>query len=370
MYTRKRRKLKKHRGGGKALTRSMRTRSMSKSRRYSHVSLPSKRKRNVSKTPEPEVLKKCISLKRKVLLRKIGIMTRYSRKEMACRITLLERLILEQLDITNDENPTRKIIDDMVVDILASNEDLNRFISMNDSSLFLNLQDYDVEKQIEDIFTIPMRGRSADGNTRILRSMIFVRENGTIPHYFLLYYEDGKWYIYSSFGSDFVSIGTQKIEATEEEIEAFMIAMDKYPRTMETISEIEQVEGSNVPSNQKMYRTYEDETIIREFMRKYFLSNPRQPRVRTENSKGDTVTLYYGIWEGVEKETEECVNSHLRVVYVPEIKTRVDEVMPLLFSKYKTQCEKAGITLASTSLVASATGVSATPGRMMQSSGP
>jgi hypothetical protein len=343
---------------------------MSKTRRYSHVSLPSKRKRNVSKTPE--VLKKCMSLKQKVILRKIGIMTRYSssRKEVACRITLLERLILEQLHITNNENPTRKIIDDMVVDILASNEDLNRFISMNDSRLFLNLEDYDVEQQIKDIFTIPMRGRSADGNTRILRSMIFVRENGTIPHYFLLYYEDGKWYIYSSFGSDFVSIGTQKIEVTKEEIEAFIIAMNKYPRTMETISEIEQVEGSNEQSNQKMYRTYEDETIIREFMRKYFLSNPRQPRVRTENSKGDTVTLYYEIWEGVEKETEECVNSHLRVVYVPEIKTRVDEVMPLLFSKYKTQCEKAGITLASTSLVASATGVSATHDHTMQSSGP
>ena len=306
-----------------------------------------------------------MSLKQKVILRKIGIMTRYSssRKEIACRITLLERLILEQLHITNDENPTRKIIDDMVVDILASNEDLNRFISMNDSSPFLKLHDYHVKDNINLLF-------GDTGNTRILRSMIFVRENGTIPHYFLLYYEDGKWYIYSSFGSDFVSIGTQKIETTKEEIEAFMIAMDKYPRTMETISEIEEVEGSNEPSNQKMYRTYEDETIIREFMRKYFLSNPRQPRVRTENSKGDTVTLYYGIWEGVEKETEECVNSHLRVVYVPEIKTRVDEIMPFLFSKYKTQCEKAGITLASTSSVASATGVSATPGRTMQSSGP
>ena len=275
--------------------------------------------------------------------------TRHSRKEMACRITLLERLILEKLHIQTDDDATRKLIDTMVIEILSSNDKLYRFIAMNDSTPFVDLKDYDVNDTIRDIFDIKYHGGAATNETsnsitpdRILRPMIFTRANGSIPHYFILFYEDREWYIYSSFGSDYVSIGTQKIQVTQEEIEAFMRAMDKDP----------------------LFRDDKDKTIIREFMKTYFLANPRQARVRTENSKGNNVVLYYGIWKGVAKETEECINTHLRVVYVPEIKTLVDELMPELYEKHKEEFQKAGIRL-NISSVASASDASATPGHTM-----
>lgn len=276
--------------------------------------------------------------------------TRHSRKEMACRITLLERLILEKLHIQNDDDATRKLIDTMVIEILSSNDKLNRFIAMNDSTPFVNLQTYDVNDTIRDVFDIKYHGSMTNETSkpkspnRILRPMIFTRANGTIPHYFILFYEDGKWYIYSSFGSDYVSIGTQKIKVTKEEVEDFMRAMDKDP----------------------LVRDDEDESIIRSFMKRYFLANPRQARARTENSKGNNVVLYYGIWKGVAKETEECIDTHLRVVYVPEIKILVDELMPHLYEKHKEEFQKAGIRL-NTSSGASASAASATPGHTMNS---
>jgi len=256
--------------------------------------------------------------------------TRHSRKEMACRITLLERLILEKLPIQNDDDATRKLIDTMVIEILSSNDKLNRFIAMNDSTPFVNLQNYDVNDTIRDIFDIKYHVGAATNETsnsitpdRILRPMIFTRVNGSIPHYFILFYEDGKWYIYSSFGSDYVSIGTQKIEVDQKEVEAFIRAMDKDP----------------------LLRSVQEESIIRVFMKNYFLANPTQARARTENSKGNNVVLYYGIWKGVAKETEECIDTHLRVVYVPEIKTLVDELMPHLYEAHKEEFQKAGIRL-------------------------
>lgn len=341
MYTRKRRK-PKHRGGGKGSIRSRPvTRSQTPSG-FRHSSLGYSKRYRKSKV----ILQKCPSLSMRVLLRKSGVKTRHSRKEMACRITLLERLILEKLDIQNDDDATRKMIDTMVIEILSSNDKLNRFISMNDSTPFVDLKNYNVEKTLTDIFDIKIHGGSMANESsktitpkRILRPMIFTRDNGSIPHYFILFYEDGEWYIYSSFGSDYVSIGTQKIQVTQEEIEAFMRAMDKDP----------------------LFRDDKDKTIVREFMKTYFLANPRQARVRTENSKGNNVVLYYGIWKGVDKETEECIDTHLRVVYVPEIKTLVDELMPHLYQAHKQEFQKAGIRL-NTSLAASTNAVSVEPG--------
>jgi hypothetical protein len=282
----------------------------------------------------------------RVLLRKSGMKTRHSRKEMACRITLLERLILEKLHIQNDDDATRKLIDTMVIEILSKNDKLYRFIAMNDSTPFVDLKNYNVEKTLTDIFDIKIHGGSMANESsnsitpkRILRPMIFTRDNGSIPHYFILFYEDGEWYIYSSFGSDYVSIGTQKIKVDQKEVEAFMRAMDKDP----------------------LHRDDNDELNIRVFMKKYFLANPRQARARTENSKGNNVVLYYGIWKGVEKETEECIDTHLRVVYVPEIKTLVDELMPHLYEAHKEDFQKAGITL-NTSSGASASAAAVEPG--------
>lgn len=107
---------------------------------------------------------------------------------MACRITLLERLMLEQLIITNDDEETRDIIDKMASQILRTNYNLNKFISMNDGREYLG--EYDVNTSIDRIFDTTMRGGSASArrrNGRILRAMIFARDNGTIPHYFILY---------------------------------------------------------------------------------------------------------------------------------------------------------------------------------------
>lgn len=249
---------------------------------------------------------------------------------MACRITLLERLILENLHIQTDDDATRKLIDTMVIEILSSNDKLYRFIAMNDSTPFVDLTEYDVNDTIEKLFDIKYHGGAATNETsnsitpeRILRPMIFTRANGSIPHYFILFYEDGEWYIYSSFGSDYVSIGTQKIRVSKKEVEAFIRAMDKDP----------------------LLRSVDEESTIRVFMTNYFLANPRQARARTENSKGNNVVLYYGIWKGVAKETEECIDTHLRVVYVPEIKTLVDELMPHLYEVHKEDFQKAGIRL-------------------------
>ena len=341
MYTRKRRK-PKHRGGGKESIRSRPvTRSQTPSG-FRHSSLGHSKRQRKSKV----ILQKCQSLSMRVLLRKSGMKTRHSRKEMACRITLLERLILEKLHIQNDDDATRKLIDTMVIEILSKNDKLYRFIAMNDSTPFVDLKNYNVEKTLTDIFDIKIHGGSMANESsnsitpkRILRPMIFTRDNGSIPHYFILFYEDGEWYIYSSFGSDYVSIGTQKIKVDQKEVEAFMRAMDKDP----------------------LHRDDNDELNIRVFMKKYFLANPRQARARTENSKGNNVVLYYGIWKGVEKETEECIDTHLRVVYVPEIKTLVDELMPHLYEAHKEDFQKAGITL-NTSSGASASAAAVEPG--------
>ena len=340
MYTRKRRK---YRGGGKETRNRPVTRSQRPSG-FRHSSL------GYSKRPRKSlaILQKCQSLSMRVLLRKSGMKTRHSRKEMACRITLLERLILEKLHIQTDDDATRKLIDTMVIEILSSNDKLYRFIAMNDSTPFVDLTKYDVNDTIEKIFDIKYRGGAATNETsnsitpdRILRPMIFTRANGSIPHYFILFYEDGEWYIYSSFGSDYVSIGTQKIRVSKDKVEAFIRAMDKDP----------------------LVRDDDDETTIRDFMTNYFLANPRQARARTENSKGNNVVLYYGIWKGVAKETEECINTHLRVVYVPEIKTLVDELMPGLYEAHKEDFQKAGIRL-NTSSGASVNASAARPDRM------
>lgn len=174
--------------------------------------------------------------------------------------------------------------------------------------------------------------------------------------YFILYYEDGEWYIYSSFGSDYVSIGTQKIRVSKEDVIEFMLAMDLLPkkdRPLRTIDE-EDPEGAEDPerAEEKVYRDHNDEIIIDSFMRRYFLKKPRQPRVYTENSHGNTVLLYHEIWKGVEREVSECINTHLRVADVPDVKVLIDRLIPQLYSEHREACIKAGITLASTSSAA------------------
>uniref|UniRef100_A0A6C0HN97 Uncharacterized protein n=1 Tax=viral metagenome TaxID=1070528 RepID=A0A6C0HN97_9ZZZZ len=283
-----------------------------------------------------------------ILTRKSGTPnTRTRKKQMSCRMTLLERIMCLFLNIRGDiTRDQRAALDEMVKEILK-NQAIHDFISMNQSKLFLDTGMYDATKMKDEIRRIASgkskrryssrSGSSRRRPSRHLFPIIFFRENGTIPHYCILYYQNGKWYIYSSYGSDYVCIGTQKIELDNiQEFFDFIDAMDK-------------------PLGE---RSDEDEKIIRDFMTKYFLANPVQPFAKCENDQGDTVDRRCDIKMGIKAEIEEYLKERVRVAHVPSFTPYVGELMKTI---YKPEYAAIGIRL-STSSAASASAAAVEPG--------
>ena len=175
----------------------------------------------------------------------------------------------------------------------------------------------------------PMKGGSSrsmpprGSEFKMLFPFIFMRLNGSIPHYFILYFEDGQWYIYSSYGSDYVRIGIHKIEVTLHEFIKFMNAMNTFPRTDD------------------------DEEIIDTFMRTKFLLDPTQVIACVENLKGNTVRSTPGKLQGVNAEIAEYIANRTYVLYIPGFDIRLRQVMDMFVptTELKSILDNAGLSL-------------------------
>ena len=328
MYTRKRRK---HKGGSNMTLRSANRTLRSGSRsgasqsriRYLIVNSPNRSRRSSSyelkqNRDEPYGIGrqgKQLSLEGQLVNTKSGtIITRDQRTPIACRISLLQRIMLTRVKKLKGEIKLsqREALDIMKKQML-SQEDIHTFISLN-SSTFFHFDTYEIDKTILNI----KKAVKGKRGKKVLLPIVFFRENGTIPHYFILYYDKGKWYIYSSYGSDYVCICLQKIPVDFDVFIKFMHAM-------------------NTPLDE---RTEDDISTIRDFMKTYFLANAIQQRVRTENSHGNTVTFFCNIKKGIEKETEEYLTQHIRVEFVPRFAEAVKEHMKTI---YRSEFEKMGL---------------------------
>jgi len=258
--------------------------------------------------------------------------TRTQRTYVSCRMTLAQRIMCVFLDIHGHITQEIRNALDKMIEKLLKYDDIHNFISNNQSSPFFDKDQYDAEQTISQIrITASHSSRrryshswrsSRRRPSKLLFPMIFFRENGTIPHYFILYYENAHWYIYSSYGSDFVCIGTQKIPVTLDSVKSFILAM-------------------NTPL---LERTEHHKTIIRKFMNKYFLANGTQPWARCENDSGNTVTLKCDIKKGVKMETDEYLKQYIRVAHVPLFKSRVGKLMKEIYED-DSEDSYAGITL-------------------------
>jgi len=236
----------------------------------------------------------------------------------SCRISLLSRLIVDYLRVGN-EKKTQDAIQE-VVDLLLKDEKMYLFISRNRGEVFTqrkpeeDILDYNVVKTISKVRqhlnaeyrkTRRTRSRSMPSRAhfKMLFPFVFMEKNWNIPHYFILYYEDRKWFIYSSYSSEYVRIGVAKIEVDLRVFTQFMHCMYKHPRTPE------------------------EDTFMEEFFRTFFLADPTQQISCVENSKGDNARYMPNKEEGVRKEIDFYRTRPMMLVYVPEFKDYLQEQM-------------------------------------------
>jgi hypothetical protein len=207
-----------------------------------------------------------------------------------------------------------------VVNLLLKDERMYLFISRNRGEVFTQDQrkpeegilDYDVVKTISNVRrdlnaeyrkTRRTRSRSIPSRAhfKMLFPFVFMEKNWNIPHYFILYYEDGRWFIYSSYSSEYVRIGVAKIEVDLRVFTQFMHCMYKYPRTPE------------------------EDTFMEQFFRTFFLADPTQQISCVENSKGDNARYMPNKEEGVRKEIDLYRSTSTMLVYVPEFKDYLEK---------------------------------------------
>jgi len=236
----------------------------------------------------------------------------------SCRISLLSRLIVDYLRV-GSETKTQDAIQE-VVNLLLKDEKMYLFISRNRGEVFTQDQrkpeesilDYDVVKTISNVRqdlnaeyrkTRRTRSRSIPSRAhfKMLFPFVFMEKNWNIPHYFILYYEDGRWFIYSSYSSEYVRIGVAKIEVDLRVFTQFMHFMYKHPRTPE------------------------EDTFMEQFFRTFFLADPTQQISCVENSKGDNARYMPNKEVGVRKEIDLYRSTSIMLVYVPEFKDYLEK---------------------------------------------
>lgn len=238
----------------------------------------------------------------------------------SCRMSLLSRLVVDYLRV-GSENKTHEAIQ-QVVNLLLKDERMYLFISRNRGEVFTQHQpktggvlDYDVVKTISNVRrdlntqyrktrrTRRYRSIPSRAHFKMLFPFVFMEKNWNIPHYFILYYEDGKWFIYSSYSSEYVRIGVAKIEVDLRVFTRFMHCMYKHPRSPE------------------------EDTFMEQFFRTFFLADPTQQISCVENSKGDNARYMPNKEEGVRKEIDLYRSMSIMLVYVPEFKEYLQEQM-------------------------------------------
>jgi hypothetical protein len=87
-----------------------------------------------------------------------------------------------------------------------------------------------------------------------------------------------------------------------------------------------------------------DKIFMVSFFRTYFLSDPTQQMVCVEDYKGDNKTYTVNKEKGVTKEIE-MYNTSIRVVYVPELKEHLRELMEEKRDEIQPILEEVGLSL-------------------------
>jgi len=279
-------------------------------------------------------------------------------------------MIVENLVDSTIRGKTHTAIEAVVQRLLKDGR-MNRFIRENKGDVFTKHQqkadgslDYDFSKTMPKVeqdllaeYTKTYGSRRSHSmprhpRFRMLFPFVFMEENWNIPHYFILYYEDGRWYIYSSYSSELVRIGVAKTEIEEETFIEFMRCMYTYPRSEKEI------------------------TFLKQFFRRCFLANPTQQIVCVENSKGNDARFMPSKEKGVRKEID-LYDKSMMVVYVPEFTEYLEELMKEDAEAIQAILVPAGLSLKpsflpsiSISSAGSMTDVAVTPGRTTHTSGP
>jgi hypothetical protein len=259
-----------------------------------------------------------------------------------------------------------------VVTFLLKDERMNLFIVRNRGEMFTIYQpktetdgslDYNVSKTWlkinRDLYAEyrkthrTSRSRSIPQRApfRMLFPFVFMEKNWNVPHYFILYYEDGRWYIYSSYLSDFVRIGVAKIEIDIHQFVQFMRYMYTFPRSPHQVA------------------------IIEDFFRRCFLANPTQQIGCVENPNGKTISFKPKKEKGVSTEIDFYRARSIMTVYIPEFTEYLEELMKEDAEAIQAILVPAGLSLKpsflpSISSAGSMTGVSVTPGHTTHTSGP
>ncbi len=284
----------------------------------------------------------------------------------SCRISLLSRLIVDYLRV-GSETKTQGAIQE-VVNLLLKDERMYLFISRNRGEVFTqrkpeeSILDYNVVKTISKVRqhlnaeyrkTRRTRSRSMPSRAhfKMLFPFVFMEKNWNIPHYFILYYEDGKWFIYSSYSSEYVRIGVAKIEVDLRVFTQFMRCMYKHPRTPE------------------------EDTFMEQFFRTFFLADPTQQISCVENSKGDNAMYMPNKEVGVRKEIDLYRSTSIMLVYVPEFKDYLEKQLKKNAGYIQSILAPVQLSLkpsflSNISSGASMSAVAEEPGRTSRASGP
>ena len=272
-------------------------------------------------------------------------------------------MILEHIRIGSSERTYEAI--QQIVSILLKDERMNQFISWNRGEVFTQQQpktegvlDYDVVKTISKVRRElnkqthrSSRSVPRGDHFKMLFPFVFMQKNWNIPHYFILYYEDGKWYIYSSYSSEYVRIGIAKIEVDLRVFTQFMHCMYKQPRSPE------------------------ENEFMEQFFRTYFLADPTQQISCVENSKGDNARYMPNKEEGIRKEIDLYRSTSIMLVYVPEFKAYVRELIQENADQIQSILDPVGLSLkpsflSNISSAASVSGAAEEPDHTSRGSGP
>ena len=228
---------------------------------------------------------------------------RTCRVHKACRVTMLEKIVLsillqeiEKKGIT-DTITIRNMLNKLVP-VLLKDERLKQFIVMNDLKAFRG----------EELTSDHLHSLSKPGVSvyQVVIPIVIVRKiNGIIGHYLLLIYENGKWYYYGSYGSDLVSISPAKIEINIDEFIKFV----------------------NILNQDIMDDA--DVAFVEMYVKKIFLPEDHATvPMGTDESGSSTRAFFMDIQKGRTKEARLYIeDTHFGVLYIPELYRHVEQLL-------------------------------------------
>jgi hypothetical protein len=128
-----------------------------------------------------------------------------------------------------------------------------------------------------------------------------------IGHYFILERYRSKWYISSSYGSEWVSVPVYIKEVSENDLREFLEAMSEVGNTVENAVE-------------------DVKTVIREFFTKYFLEGGL-PKRYSNNESRKLRGRYIKTNNGISKELEIVLRGPLRIGYIESMEEYIQSLV-------------------------------------------